>query len=788
MTISPTGRTTRAATRVLVGLAAAAVVVPLAPGAAPAASRSPDLVVTRATVDRASVSEGSTLRVSHVVKNVGRAKARGTRTRFYLTTDPRASLTARRSSRTNPRTAPQDVRLLGERSVKALPARRSLSQGAVELTVPIGTAAGSYTVLVCADDRGQVRELVETNNCTAADRKLTVAAAPGSDDLVLQSFADTSGWPANEDLSLQMMRVFCQSVQPARAMSLGGALGGVESFLKEKAGPGALTQLAQSGQADTPKQAQELAAVGVVGNSPGLALASLMRAHGLEPGNGSHLVNLAAVATSVGLPNEALAFLDAAQTRDFRRPAMGVSQSAISMVVRGQALVMTGRPGPAEALFTAARAAEPMLSEADAGLATIEVCRGNDLRAARYVRKSRQRSQKKDTRTPAEEVVRPEPALDLGFGEVTTMRTFPMPETPAQGAAMHQQIDEMNTALHAELEAIGDERERLEDHLRATDDLRLPVEIRRRSSIEMEAVDVDDDPVVAGHDDRATDRFYQLTGMIADFFGGGSSAESYVYHDLAEEAGDACVGSPEEYRPCFVRNMNATCRPALTAAHTQWRGLMSEMETALQQHLVEYSKRVSALASNLEDEEAHQLMLLTIRSREASGYGFLVQQAWHWSRYEQMYEEECVAPLEVPVVEPGQPESVQSSGPCPPGIAAMNFVALLGPSKMKVTCEKVTQELSAEVLPLLHVFGEVSYEFRTGKLTFFAGSKGEGKLGVVEGGFKSGIYLTSDGRGEISDVGWRVGPSVSVTEGAAEYQVYEDNVDLSFVAGMRTGP
>ncbi|MGH3336521.1 MAG: hypothetical protein ACRDOZ_11920 [Nocardioides sp.] len=39
---------------------------------------------------------------------------------------------------------------------------------------------------------------------------------------------------------------------------------------------------------------------------------------------------------------------------------------------------------------------------------------------------------------------------------------------------------------------------------------------------------------------------------------------------------------------------------------------------------------------------------------------------------------------------------------------------------------------------------------------------------MVEGGFKSGIYMTSDGRGEISDIGWRVGPSVSITEGAAE--------------------
>ena len=654
--------------------------------------------------------------------------------------------------------------------------------------MPVGTAAGKYTVLACADDRGKVREKSEAGNCTAADTRLTVAAAEGSEDLVLQTFADSFRWPDDEDLSLQMMEVFCNTVYPARSMTLGGALGRVEAFLEDRAGPDALQKVAQSGQADTPKAAQELAAVGVAGNSPGLALASLMRAHGLEPGNGSHLVNLAAVATSVGLPNEALAFLDAAQTRDFRRPAMGVSQTAISMVVRGQALVMTGRPGAAESLFKAARSAEPMLSEADAGLATIEVCRGNDLVAARYVRKSRQRSPeeghedavrgRRTARAGARH--RPRPGDD---DEV-------LPDAGDTGPGLgHEHAVRGDVAVARGRD--GRDRRRaldaLEDHLRQTDELRLPVEIRRRNSIEMEATEVGDDPAVKGPLDRAWEKEQLLTAMNADFFGGSTSQEHFEVLDLSQEAWDACTGAEDSYT-CHLQQMNATCRPALTAAHTQWRGLMSEIETLLEQHLVEYSSRVSALASNLEDEEAHRLLLLDIEFAEVALYTGLVRDAEYWTHHEQMYHEECVEPLETQTLVPGQPEPVQSSGPCPPQIAAMNWVAVLGPTKMKVTCEKVTQEISHEVLPLLHVFGEVSYEFRTGKLTFFAGSKGEGKLGVVEGGFKSGIYLTSDGRGEISDVGWRVGPSASITEGAAEFQVYEDNVDLSFVSGMRTGP
>ena len=208
----------------------------------------------------------------------------------------------------------------------------------------------------------------------------------------------------------------------------------------------------------------------------------------------------------------------------------------------------------------------------------------------------------------------------------------------------------------------------------------------------------------------------------------------------------------------------------------------------MEQHLAKYSQGASALASNLEDEEAHRMMLLTIEFREMNAYGWLIQHAQLMTHYEDMYYEECVAPLEAEIGEPGVPEPAGSSGPCPKHIAAMNWVALVGPTKIKVTCEKVTQEISAEILPLIHAFGEMSYDFRTGKVTFFAGSKGEGKLGVVEAGFKSGIYLTSDGRGNIEDVGWRVGPSVSVVEGAAEFQAVEDMVDLSFVSGMRTGP
>ncbi|MDO9496444.1 MAG: CARDB domain-containing protein, partial [Nocardioides sp.] len=353
MTISTSprrGAVTRYAVPLLTTVVATSLLAVTAPPAHAAVKRA-DLTVVSATVNKSTLAEGDTVVVSHVVKNRGTAKAAATRTRFYLSTSPATSLAERARSRTNPRSAPQDVLLMGAKPVIGVAAGKQVAVSKVSLTVPVGTAAGSYAVLVCADDRGTVRERSETNNCTPAAKRLAVKAAPGSETLQLQTFADGFSRPSNEYLGL--IKAFCDAVRPAKAMSLSAALAGARSFLSTTAGADALSRLESSGRASTPDKAEALAAAAVTQGSPGLALAALLKAHGLEPRNANHLVNAAALATSVGLPNEAIAMLDAAQTLDLRRPAMGISQRAISMTVRGQALTMTGRESAARAYFLA---------------------------------------------------------------------------------------------------------------------------------------------------------------------------------------------------------------------------------------------------------------------------------------------------------------------------------------------------------------------------------------------------------------------------------------------------
>lgn len=783
MTISTcprNGAVTRYAVPFLTAVVATSMLAVTAPPARAAVKRA-DLAVVSATVSKTTLAEGDTLVVSHVVKNRGTAKAAATQTRFYLSTNVATSQAERVRSRTNPRSAPQDVLLVGAAPVVAVRPGKQVSVRSVTLTVPVGTAAGSYAVLVCADDRGTVREKSETNNCTPAAKRLEVSAAPGSETLQLQTFGASFWRPSNEYLGL--IKAFCSSVRPAKAMSLSAALSGARSFLSTTAGASALSALDSSGQASTPDKAEALAATAVTQGSPGLALAALLKAHGLEPRNANHLINAAAMATSVGLPNEAIAMLDAAQTLDLRRPALGISQRAISMTVRGQALTMTGRASAARAYFLAARTAAPLLSEADTGLATIEACEGHDAVAARFLRKSRTRTQ--TPTKPEEEPPPPGVGIDLSQGKPSTMRQLPIAETPRQAVVMEDVYDGIAAGFEGEIDANHAERQQLEDHLEATDELRTDAEIELRDGIISLAYAAGDDPAVEALDDVMDDRYADLLALREEFWGGGTGEAPYTYRTLLDQAFETC-SPPWQDSGCVDREMRATCGPELIGAHSRWRSLMGQLRTAGNAYFAALSTRISAYASNLEDEEAHQLAMLQVKEMEWTTYSGLVQQGQMWSHNVRVHEDHCVPDPDADTMAPEDAQAAQSNGNCPDALKATSFVLNLGPTVVKVNCEKISQEIAGEVLPLLQAFVEVTYDFRAGTVTVVAGAKGTGKLGgVVENGFKSGVYVTAGTDGSLKDAGWRVGPSTTVGAGPIEVEAMNQEIDISFVSALR---
>jgi CARDB/Cysteine-rich secretory protein family len=122
-----------------------------------------DLVVVEMYNPPASVTAGASFGVRDYVLNQGTANAGTSTSRYYL------AVGATRSA--------QDILLAGARIVAELQPGQ-IGKGSLNVTVPASTPRGSYYLLACADDLGQVGEGNEGNNCRASTTKIQVQWCP----------------------------------------------------------------------------------------------------------------------------------------------------------------------------------------------------------------------------------------------------------------------------------------------------------------------------------------------------------------------------------------------------------------------------------------------------------------------------------------------------------------------------------------------------------------------------------------------------------------------------------
>ena len=122
-----------------------------------AAAKRPDLVVSAVGTPPVKVRHGSSFSLGATVANKGRAAAKATSLRFYLSRDTTRSA---------------DDIVAGTVPVKRIkPRKRKTVSGKV--AVPWGST-GSYWVLACADATKKVRETKEGNNCRPSKAQVNV--------------------------------------------------------------------------------------------------------------------------------------------------------------------------------------------------------------------------------------------------------------------------------------------------------------------------------------------------------------------------------------------------------------------------------------------------------------------------------------------------------------------------------------------------------------------------------------------------------------------------------------
>jgi subtilase family serine protease len=126
----------------------------------------PDLVLSALSEPPppATKVRGTSFSVTDTVSNLTPFKAGPLRVQYYLSGDQVKNA--------------GDRLLTGFRAVAAGVVAGTPSTGTMSVTIPPGTTPGSYFLLACADDAGQVIESVETNNCRASTGQVTVTVGP----------------------------------------------------------------------------------------------------------------------------------------------------------------------------------------------------------------------------------------------------------------------------------------------------------------------------------------------------------------------------------------------------------------------------------------------------------------------------------------------------------------------------------------------------------------------------------------------------------------------------------
>ncbi|PTL58227.1 hypothetical protein C7Y72_00475 [Paraconexibacter algicola] len=775
-------------------LAGALIALPSATAVAAPAGPA-NLRVTAVTATTPSVAAGATLAVRDTTRNTGRARARASHTRYYLSADVAASLAARRASTADPRGADADVALVGARAVPALrPARAARARRTVRVTVPATVRPGTYRLLACADDRGAVREARETDNCRAGGPVTVSGGTAATGDFT--SFNDALAVLPDARIASQLPSLKglgCTPAVPRRAVKdLRAALRGARAALTVQVGAPAMAAFASSTEARTADAARGAALGALTEGNLGAALVAQLRAAELAPHDRDVLQNTAALATSAGLPNEALALLDAATKADPVTPlASGLDRRAGAAQIRAVALQQLGRAAEARTVLARVPALDPALgAEAASSQAADLLCAGGS--DAAVIAKLRRSAKRRATATGEPT---PPTAFDESGGRASTLRPFRFPANPRQAAELKPYYDDLAMGrAAAEIDARNQARDEVQARLR--DREVGPAQRRRELALRRVISQVHARPEAKALFDAAGREVDEAITISNAFFNPPDGQESR-WLELSRAASDACRNVRPNPRPCEIQRMRETCTPEVKAATARIVDHLSRARAYAEQELALQSRIISGLASNFDDPDNRAEQVLLIQSLEHIASLSFIGPLQGWGVHLRRTYDECVeSPDGSADPAAATPDAAAGSieGPEACNAVTKSFNFVLDTSKLidlptklpkiKVNCERIQVAYEFGKSNWAQAFAQVDWKFRAGTVTAFVGVRGKIEIAGREDQLKGGLYITASKDG-VEDLGFRVSPGSSVKIGpVVEIQTKAD-WDLSFVPGFQ---
>ena len=585
-------------------------------------------------------------------------------------------------------------------------------------------------------------------------------------DGVTMSRTQLAAWTA------QVRRNCPRKATPVKSMRLDAALAHVASQLRRNASAKALLGFARSKDARSAVRAANGIFAGVAEGKPWAAIAAALRVHQLAPRDAGPLISLAGLVSAQGMPQEALALLDAAKKlKTSGRGPMGISFQAIANNNRGYALLLLGNPTKAQSYLRSAESAAPDLSEARINLDAAQQCalvllpgggHGNPpvIADPPFTRNNTPGDWTTDDQ--GNPVAITSDVYDLSEGTQWSPIDIALPENVQQAVAMYTYYSGVQDQLHSQSDADDARAQQLATQVKTPNLLTA----ERQAAITKAIGDAQWQPDLRPLFMAVKTQIQTMDQAIAS---GGQLDPNKPYNDAVAQFSQ-CNNSSDPLT-CEDQIIQHVCVPETNQEFTQWLSRMKELNDSDLRWEHAYWQYATGLAANSADPAFNQLIQLNAESQIMTPVGTTVGQtgfnrygiateAEEWTR--QIGHGDCTSPPPPPP-SPETLPSEQYARARPPQLngwkAAVEIDELF---KLSVKCDEISFEAGTG---WLGPFANLTFH-RNGQMTVFTGVQaGAGGVGVQEGAF-----VVVGPAGNVVDGGLRISGSASASAGPVSYE------------------
>lgn len=565
-------------------------------------------------------------------------------------------------------------------------------------------------------------------------------------EIILRAFEDSRMLPDVNTVQQTLQEFapgYCLAILPVNPLTLSQAMASIQQKLDQVAGAGAF-ESALAASAQTNQEVLTAMAVGATADKLGpAALVALLAAHQNDPTNPRHLVNAAGAAELLGLPNEALALLDAADALggNFGSP-MGINANAAALNNRGYALLLTGQFSQAQTALSSAVALEPYLAEAKKNLGIALLCQGNAPAAAQSFQAGMRRS-------PSQPNL--DQVFDLSKGLNANLPPIPYPAVPALFPSYQNLWKQLSAAVGSEFSSDLIQIGALTQQIDQSDlGFTTPLMTLEREN-----------DIILDMGSLSALQFTSQDAPLGDLWSAVTAAQTAetnftvtTNNQLNVLAGQIEVASTAAQ----IAALRTQCQTLVKEAHTQWLYDQAHLDNATRAFINVWYRDLSGLAENLSQPLLNQKYSLEANVDLISEYQSIINEADAYAILVGSYWQLCQAPEQTgsPEAEPPNPGN---SPPCP---AILTFgkisIDLFETLNVSFNCEQVDITVSTGIGSFVKLgpFVQLSLN-RSGTWTVFSG--GQASVANVLSG-QAGFYIQGNDNG-FTAAGLKGGSSLS---------------------------